>query len=157
MELEEMYREHARQVYLYLLSLSHDRELSEDLTQETFVKASMKIRNFRHESTLSSWLCSIARNLYFDVCRKKKRDPEPTDPLSEDVKDPRDPRIFACLHELPEPYHEILWLRVYGLLSFAQIGEIFGRSESWSRVMYHRGKCRLKECWDKESKEESHD
>lgn len=88
MELEEMYREHARQVYLYLLSLSHDRELSEDLTQETFVKASMKIRNFRHESTLSSWLCSIARNLYFDVCRKKKRDPEPTDLLSEDVKDP---------------------------------------------------------------------
>jgi len=141
MELEEMYREHARQVYLYLLSLSHDRGLSEDLTQETFVKASMKIRNFRHESTLSSWLCSIARNLYFDVCRKKKRDP----------------RIFACLHELPEPYREILWLRVYGLLSFAQIGEIFGRSESWSRVMYHRGKCRLKECCDKESKEESHD
>lgn len=90
MELEEMYREHARQVYLYLLSLSHDRELSEDLTQETFVKASMKIRNFRHESTLSSWLCSIARSLYFDVCRKKKRDPEPTDSLSEDVKDPRD-------------------------------------------------------------------
>jgi RNA polymerase sigma-70 factor (ECF subfamily) len=138
MELEEMYREHAKQVYLYLLSLSHDRELSEDLTQETFVKASMKIRNFRHESTLSSWLCSIARNLYFDVCRKKKRDPEQTGPLFEEAQDPRDPRIFACLHELPEPYREILWLQVYGLLSFAQIGEIFGRSESWSRVMCKR-------------------
>ncbi|WP_304422677.1 RNA polymerase sigma factor [Faecalibaculum rodentium] len=157
MELDEMYREHAKQVYLYLLSLSHDKALSEDLMQETFAKASLKIRDFRHESTLSSWLCSIARNLYFDFCRKKKRDPEQDRPSFAEVKDPRDPRIFVCLHELPEPYREIIWLRVYGLLSFAQIGEIFSRSESWSRVMYHRGKCRLRESWDKEYEEETHD
>lgn len=62
MDLEEMYERHARQVYLYLLSLSHDAALSEDLTQETFLKASVKIRGFQHESTLSSWLCTIARN-----------------------------------------------------------------------------------------------
>lgn len=120
MDLEEMYERHARQVYLYLLSLSHDAALSEDLTQETFLKASVKIRGFQHESTLSSWLCTIARNQYFDFCRGKKRDPAGDGSLVlQGMDDPRDLRVFACLHKLPEPYREIVWLRVYGLLSFA--------------------------------------
>lgn len=107
MDLEEMYEQHARQVYLYLLSLSHDAALSEDLTQETFLKASVKIRGFRHESTLSSWLCTIARNQYFDFCRGKKRDPAGDGSLVlQGMDDPRDLRVFACLHKLRE-----LWER----------------------------------------------
>ena len=158
MDLEEMYEQHARQVYLYLLSLSHDAALSDDLTQETFLKASVKIRGVRHESTLSSWLCTIARNQYFDFCRGKKRDPAGVGSLVlQGMDDPRDLRVFACLHKLPEPYREIVWLRVYGLLSFAEIAEIFCRSESWSRVMYHRGRCRLRELWEREWEEDCHD
>ena len=135
MDLEEMYERHARQVYLYLLSLSHDAALSEDLTQETFLKASVKIRGFRHDSTLSSWLCTIARNQYFDHCRRKKRDPAGDGSLVLwGIDDPRDLRVFACLHQLPEPYREIVWLRVYGLLSFAEIAEIFCRRDRKSVV-----------------------
>ena len=53
--------------------------------------------------------------------------------------------IHKLLHKLQEPYKEVFTLRTFGELSFAQIGELFGKTESWARVTYHRAKLKLKE------------
>lgn len=72
MGIDQIYKEYFETVYKYLLYLSHDENLSEELTQETFYKAIKKIGKFRNECKLSTWLISIAKNLYFDEMKKKK-------------------------------------------------------------------------------------
>ena len=54
-------------------------------------------------------------------------------------------QIRRLLHDIKEPYKEVFSLRILGELSFAQIGDLFGKSESWARVTYHRAKLKLKE------------
>lgn len=146
-DLDSLYRTYSRKVYCYLLSLSSNPELSEDLMQETFLKAALKIGSFRQESSLSSWLCAIAKNLYMDAMRRQKTSVSAEDlALYEDFQK-RDLRIFSCLHDLPEPYREIVYLRTFCSMSFREIGEILNKTESWSRVMYYRGKEKLKALW----------
>lgn len=153
-ELEQIYALYSRKVYLYLLSLCHSHALAEDLTQETFLKASAHISQFRHESSLSSWLCSIAKNLYRDSCRRQKLDFELGETLLVSEDGNRDLRIFSCLHHLDEPYREVVYLRIFCSMSYKQIGEIFSRSEAWGRVTFYRGKQQLLRLWLKEKGEE---
>ena len=54
-------------------------------------------------------------------------------------------RIHVALHALEEPYREVFELRVFGELSFREIGMIFGKTENWSRVTYHRARLKLQE------------
>jgi len=53
--------------------------------------------------------------------------------------------IHKILHTLEEPYKEVFSLRVFGELPFRQIGELFGKTESWARVTYHRARMKIKE------------
>ena len=57
-------------------------------------------------------------------------------------------RIHMALHALEEPYREVFELRVFGELSFREIGMIFGKTENWARVTYHRSKIKLQERMD---------
>lgn len=57
-------------------------------------------------------------------------------------------RIHLVLHRLEEPYKEVFQLRVFGELSFSQIAAIFGKTESWARVTYHRAKLKIQERMD---------
>lgn len=52
--------------------------------------------------------------------------------------------IYRAVHRLEEPYREIMLLRIHSDLNFADIGEIFGRSEGWARVTFYRGKEKLR-------------
>ena len=52
--------------------------------------------------------------------------------------------LMRKMHSCTEPYREILYLRIFGNLSFREIGEIMGKSENWARVNYYRAKERLK-------------
>ena len=54
-------------------------------------------------------------------------------------------QIHLVLHEMPEPYKEVFQLRIFGELSFSQIGMIFGKSENWARVTYHRARLKIQE------------
>lgn len=152
--LEEMYRDHSRRVYCYLLSLSHDPALSDDLMQDTFLKAARNIDQFRHDSSLSSWLCSIAKNLYRDWLRKQKPSVPVEDMLLTHQDDRRDLRIFSCLHQLEEPYREIVYLRTFCSMSFREIGEILSHTDTWCRVMYSRGRQKLQTLWLKEENQD---
>ena len=147
---EELYLCYFREVNAYLLSLCKDASLAEELTQETFFKALKKYPTFEGRSRIRTWLCEIAKNLYFTHLRKQKRFGTPPCEISseEDFEqlfcDQDDAlRLHKVLHALAEPYREVFSLRVFSELSFADIAQLFGKSEGWARVTYHRAKGKL--------------
>ena len=72
--------------------------------------------------------------------------PDPSETVEEQfVRRDEAARIRKILHEIPEPYKEVFMWRVYAELSFKQIGQIFGKSENWSCVTYHRARAKIKE------------
>ena len=150
-DFEEVYRLYFADVYKYIMALSRDGAVAEEVTQETFFKALTAIDTFRGDCQLRVWLCQIARNQYLSLCRERQKFadtvPEQGDDGIEagfaDREDAR--RLHVLLHDLPEPHKEVFSLRTFGELPFAQIGELFGKTESWARVTYFRARQKLKE------------
>ena len=151
---DQIYQTYFDLVYRYALSLSRNPDLAEEITQETFFKAMRSLNEFRGESSVKSWLCSIARNLFIDQQRKKKLQPiEDAQNLPDNAIGPEESilrkdesmRIHRLLHHLDEPYREVFTLRTLGQLSFRDIGELFGKSENWACVIYHRARARIKQ------------
>lgn len=153
MDIEQLYRDYFSVVYRYILSLSRDSLTAEEITQETFFKALKKIDDFRGDSNIRVWLCQIAKNTYFDHVKRQGRMSE----LPEDYAEPAllveesallsadAKEIHRILHDLREPYKEVFSLRTFGELPFSDIAELFGKSESWARVTYHRARIMIKE------------
>ena len=139
-DFEEIYRTYFADVYRYVLALSRDVHTAEEVTQETFFRALESIDSFRGECRLRVWLCQIARNQYLSLCRERKHRGEPDREAAA--------RLHRLLHDLPEPYKEVFSLRTFGELPFAQIAELFGKTESWARVTYFRARQKLKEGFD---------
>lgn len=154
---EKLYEACYMQVYSYVMTLCRDGHLAEEITQETFFKA-MKAGNnasFGERSKELTWLCAIAKNVFNDELRRRKRqgelpaEMESTEDVEKAVSDEdMSFRIHVAVHALPEPYKEVFQLRVFGELSFLRIGELFGKSENWARVTYHRARLKIKEGMD---------
>ena len=153
--IEELYNTYFHDVYLYMMSLSKSEEISEEITQETFFRAMKSIDKFEGKSSIKTWLCQIARNLFINHIKKQKRFSD--DELPVDIPDVKSDfvekisdsseavSIYKILHNLEEPYKEVFSLRVFSELSFKQIADIFGKTESWARVTFHRGKLKISE------------
>ncbi len=143
-DFEAVYRAYFADVYRYALALSRDAQTAEEVTQETFVRALTAIDGFRGECQMRVWLCQIARNQYLTLCREQKKfaqaPGEAGDGGIEEGFADRETarRLHQLLHDLPEPYKEVFSLRTFGELPFGQIGELFGKTESWARVTYFR-------------------
>lgn len=130
--------------------------MAEELTQQTFFKALKSIDKFEGKCKLYVWLCQIAKNSYLAYLNKHKRLIH-TDEIAEESTEREESfeakllisesslEIHKVLHNLEEPYKEVFSLRIFGELSFIQIGEIFGKSESWARVTFFRAKLKIKE------------
>lgn len=153
-DFQEIYDMYFRDVYRYTLSLCRDEALAEEVTQETFFKALENMDRFDGRSKISVWLCSIARNTYFSLCRKEKRFQSeipaksfPADASPEQLLLTREEAfaVHRILHGMEEPYKEVFSLRTFGELSFRQISQLFGKTESWARVTYHRARLKIKE------------
>ncbi|MBR0511119.1 MAG: sigma-70 family RNA polymerase sigma factor [Ruminococcus sp.] len=152
-KVEELYNDYFHDVYLYIRSLSADEHLAEDITQETFFKAMKSVDSFRGDCDIRVWLCQIAKNLLFTHNKKQKRFtgeevpetvPDNTVRVDELLENSaQSMEVHRVLHTLSEPYKEVFTLRVFGELSFRQIGEIFGKTESWARVSFHRAKLKI--------------
>ena len=148
-DFEQVYRTYFTDVYRYVLSLCRNEGIAEEVTQQAFFKALQAIGGFRGECRLYVWLCQIAKNEYYTWLRKN-RGGEPMEDRVEDLEQKflRRETAFAvhkALHALSEPYKEVFSLRLFGELPFAQIGQLFGKTESWARVTYHRARLKLKE------------
>ena len=127
--------------------------MAEEITQETFFKALKSIDSFRGQCKLYVWLCQIAKNTYFSMAAKEKHRTNETEIPETDGETLESAlltkesafEIHKVLHRLEEPYKEVFSLRVFGQLSFKQIGILFGKTESWARVTYHRARLKIKE------------
>lgn len=136
-----------------MFTIVKNQSLAEEITQNTFYKAMTARRQYEGKACELTWLCSIAKNLAIDECRKNKKFSELDENLPQQTPDLSDKaadtdsalRIHMVLHELPEPYKEVFQLRVFGELTFAQIGMVFGKTENWARVTYHRARLKIKE------------
>ncbi len=148
MSMEKLYRAYYMDVYSFAMTMVKDSNLAEEITQETFYRA-MRSR-FLGKSSELTWLCAIAKNLCVDALRAKNK----TGEIANDTQAPTNVEqmvmdkastlaIHQALHVMEEPYKEVFSLRIFGELSFAEIGTIFGKTENWARVTYHRAKLRL--------------
>ena len=152
--LEELYETYFRDVFLYLKALTGQEHLAQDLTSETFLKAMGSLDQFRGNCDVRVWLCQIAKNAYYSHLRRTRREvlgqtpSEEAAPLDAEqafLSQEASMKLYELLHQLPEPYKEVFTLRVLGELSFRQIGQVFGRTENWACVTYHRAKNKNKE------------
>lgn len=155
-KIEKIYREYYDTVFKYLFCLTHDKELSEDLVQETFVRMIKNIDKFEGKSKLSSWLCEIAKNLWIDYIRKNKRKVELNENEELNIQSEQnieneyieredENKVFEKIKALDEISQKIMYLRVKGEMSFKEIGDILDKSENWARVTFYRAKQKVKE------------
>ena len=154
---EEIYREYFSDVYRYLLRLSGNPDIAEEITSETFFRALSSIDKFRGECEIRLWLCKIAKNCYYSYIKKQSRIadigeesirniPDVSVSPEEKIQDADDAmRIRRVLREIPEPYKEVFMWRVFGELGFREIGQICGKNENWACVTYHRARKMIKE------------
>lgn len=154
-EFESLYREYYPRVFAYLLNLSNDPDLSEELTQETFFRVFRKIDDYRGDSKFYTWACGIARNAYIDHLRREKHRhrlsqeelesiPVPGVEESAVIKDTAE-RIRIAIHTLPEPYRTVCRMRLLEERSYDYIAKVHSRSQSWARVTCHRGRIMIQE------------
>ena len=158
-EFESVYRQYFRDVERYLLALCHDAHLAEELTAQVFFKAMKALPDFRGDCDIRTWLCAMAKNTYLSHKRRER----PTEDISElHIPDPRQGieeqlqdyqqamTIHRVLHTLSEPYKEVFSLRVFGQLSFGDIGSLFGKTANWACVTYHRARQKIRDEMEEE-------
>ena len=153
-DFEAIYVQHFDGVYKYVFSLCRNETIAEEITQEAFYRAMEHIDKFEGKCKLYVWLCQIAKNTFLTYAKKQKRHVSETDiDLSKQIEPSFESEILdketlwklhKLLHGLSEPYKEVFSLRVFGELPFSQIGELFGKSDSWARLIFYRAKKELR-------------
>ena len=159
--VEEIYKEYSKQVYNFLLFLSHDESLSEELMQETFYIAIKNINKFRGECKINVWLCQIAKRLFYKNIKKdkkyKKISFEEMEDLIEDVNiyehTEEKSDLYNAIRKLDMMSQKIVLLRIVLDFSFKQIANILEKSETYVRVNFYRIKEKLKEDLNREKQE----
>ena len=159
-EIDDIYNEYSKQVYKYLFCLTHSDTLSEELTQETFYIAVKKIKQYRGDCKVYVWLCQIAKHLWYKELKKMKKIdtvniediPESKLILYENLENTCVDKLDLInkIKRLDEKTQEIILLKIVGDLTFKEIGNILGISENSARVIFYRGKLKIKECGENE-------
>ena len=161
-EFEDVYKAYFGPVYRYLLRLSGDEQLAEELAAETFFRALRAADGFRGGCEVRVWLCQIAKNAYYTHQKKSRRarpadeallgqvaDPAPPPAEAADTRD-RAARLRAIAQRLPEPYREVFRLRAFGELPYKDIGSLYGKTANWACVTFHRAREMIRRRWEEE-------
>ena len=164
-DFEQLYKTYFDDVYRYILRLSGNEHVAEEITSDTFFKAMKSIDGFRGDCDVRVWLCQIAKNCYYSHVKKNNRHeeieegefltlPDPSPGVADEYaqKDEVE-RIQRILHRVNDPYKEVFMWRVYADLSFKQIAQIFGKTENWACVTYHRARKMIKERLEEQNSE----
>ncbi len=154
-DIEIYYKRHGRQVYYFLMSMVNNQNLAEELTQETFYQAMKSIKNYRGECKPSVWLCQIAKHVWYHYLEKNKKENSMNiDEIESEIlrygsaedeiiKRQEKVYLYKKIQLLNETMRDVIYLRLASDLSFMEIGEIMGKSETWARVTYYRAKNKL--------------
>lgn len=152
LDYEKLYNTYFMEIYSFVMTMVKNSHQAEEITQDVFFKAMNTKKKYEGKSNEFTWLCAIAKNTAIDVLRKANRIHEleediPSDNNMEKCLEDEETtlRIHQILHTMDKPYKEVFQLRIFGELSFAKIGQIFGKTESWARVTYHRARLKIQE------------
>lgn len=152
MDFEKIYNSYYMKIYSYVMTIIKNPHMAEEITQEVFFKALKTDNSFNGASSEFTYLCAIAKNTCMDILRKYSRTqelntdiPDKTDIFSKMENEDMEFIIHQILHSMEEPYKEVFQLRIFGELSFLKIGNIFGKTENWARVTYHRARLKIQE------------
>lgn len=152
MEFEQIYSAYFKSVYRYIWKLSGDEHIAEEITSETFLKAMKSIRDFRGDCDMRVWICQIAKNTYYTYLKKNRRTASLDETEWQNITDPNAfteeqigvqdeaEQIRKILHTMPEPYKEVFMWRVFGELSFKEIGALYNKTDNWACVTCHRAR-----------------
>lgn len=152
MEFEQIYNTYFKSVYLYVMQLSGNEHIAEEITSDTFFKAINSIDKFRGECDMRVWLCQIAKNTYFSYLKKNRKElsidesdlrnvADPNAHVDTQISEQEEARLIRkILHDMAAPYKEVFMWRVFGELSFKEIGELYEKTDNWACVTYHRAR-----------------
>lgn len=159
-DIEKIYNSYAKTVYKYIFCLSKDEELSKEIVQETFEVAIKNINRFKGDCKISTWLCQIAKYIWYKNLRKSKKisnisfeELENVIVSNEIIEDKlfekqEKIKLFKKIQKLDEETRNVIYLRILGNLSYKEVAEIMGKTTTWARVTFFRGKEKLKEVKD---------
>lgn len=154
--IEQIYEQYCNTVYKYLFCLTHNEDIAEDITQETFAIAVKEINKFKGNCKISVWLCQIAKHLWYKQLKKSKKNENISlEELNEEIqayettediicKNEEKIKLFKDIQKLDEQSREVIYLRMVGNLNFIEIGEILGKTPNWARVTFYRAKQKIK-------------
>ena len=152
MEFEQIYNTYFKSVYRYIWKLSGDEHIAEEITSETFLKAMKSIGDFRGECDMRVWICQIAKNTYYSYLKNNHRTASADEAELQSITDPNAfieeqigiqeeaHQIREILHTMPDPYKEVFMWRVFGELTFKEIGALYSKTDNWACVTYHRAR-----------------
>jgi RNA polymerase sigma-70 factor (ECF subfamily) len=155
-DFDQFYRLYSKQLYKYLLFISGDKQLAEELLQETYYQAFKSIFRFKGDSKVSTWLYQIGKNVYLKHLYKVRKERLVSIDEIKDLACVSTPEVIIenkekginlinALYKLKENYREIILLRSFDELSFREIGAVFNQSEGWARTNFFRAKLQLKD------------
>ena len=152
MEFEQIYSTYFESVYRYIWKLSGDEHIAEEITSETFLKAMKSIEDFRGDCDMRVWICQIAKNTYYSYMKKSHRMVSVDEIEIQSITDSNAfieeqigiqeeiLQIRKILHMMSDPYKEVFMWRVFGEMSFKEIGALYGKTDNWACVTYHRAR-----------------
>lgn len=159
-DIEKIYIKYSKMLYKYVFCLSGNAELSEEIVQETFLVAVKDINKFEGKCKISTWLCSIAKNIWYQKLRKDKNKNNICidevsnslileESIEENLCDKETKiELLKKVQTLDEDTRNVIYLRTFGNLNYEEIAEILNKTSSWARVTYFRGKQKLREMKD---------
>lgn len=145
-DINKLYDMYAKDIYKFIISISLNHEVAEDVMQSTFLSAIKSIHTFKGYSSVKTWLFGIAKNEYYTYLRKN-----PNNLKLEDINEIHYIQennelyisIMKKIQELKEPQKQIVILRIINDMSFKEIGTVVGKSENYCRVNFFREKQKL--------------
>lgn len=156
-DMDTIYKKYGEIVYKYVFCLTGNEDTTEEIVQETFLVAVKDINKFRGECKISTWLCQISKYIWYKKLKKEKIKKEiPLDVLKntlsieESIEEnfwnkEKKIELFKKLQNFDEDTKNVMYLRIFGNFEYNEIAEIMNKTSNWARVVFFRGKQKLKE------------
>lgn len=156
-DMNEIYNKYSSIVYKYVFCLTGNEDITEEIVQETFLVAVKDINKFRGDCKISTWLCQISKYIWYKKLKKSKKKQEISldnledalileESIEENIIDKEGKiQLLKKIQALDEDTRSVMYLRIFGNLDYSEIADIMNKTQNWARVIFFRGKQKLKE------------